>query len=317
MRGGFWLTSAAVVLTVVSLSACTSSDAGKDEPPSASPDRLQVATTFTVLADMVKEVGGEHVDVASITRPGAEIHGYEPTPSDIRNAANADLVIVNGLGLDDWFTAFTEASGAPHITATDGIEVIPIANGEYAGYANPHAWMAPSTGMRYVDNIATALSEADPAHSAEYRANADAYNQRLAELDQELVSKLAELPESQRSLVTCEGAFSYLARSANLQERYLWPVNAEKQSTPRRVADVIDYVRDNSVQAVFCESTVSPQSQQLVADEGGAQFGGTLYVDSLSDEAGPVPTYYRLLEHDVRTIVDGLRAGSDASQAPQ
>ena len=309
------MTSATVVLTVFSVSACTSSTAINDAPPSANSERLHVATTFTVLADMVKVVGGENVDVASITRPGAEIHGYEPTPSDIRNAATADLVIVNGLGLDDWFTAFTEASGAPHITATDGVEVIPIANGEYAGYANPHAWMAPRTGMRYIDNIATALSEADPEHSAEYRRNADAYNQRLAELDQELVSKLAELPESQRSLVTCEGAFSYLARSANLEERYLWPVNAEKQSTPRRVADVIDYVRDNSVQAVFCESTVSPQSQQLVADEGGAEFGGTLYVDSLSDEAGPVPTYYRLLEHDVRTIVDGLRTDAATPEA--
>ncbi|MFH5824445.1 metal ABC transporter substrate-binding protein [Georgenia sp. AZ-5] len=271
--------------------------------------RPLVLTTFTVLADMARNVAGEHVRVESITDVGAEIHGYEPTPADLTRAAGADLVLDNGLGLEAWFEQFIADVDAPHAVLSEGIDPLPIA-GE-AHLANPHAWMSPVAGQVYVENIAAALTRLDPAHAADYAANADAYAAELDALHAELVEELAELPPNQRVLVTCEGAFSYLARDAGLEEAYLWPVNSERQSTPRQVAAVIDRVRADDVPAVFCESTVSDEGQRQVAAETGARFGGVLFVDSLSEPDGPVPTYLDLLRHDARTIVAGLTGAEE------
>jgi manganese transport system substrate-binding protein len=285
------------------LVACTSSVRASSK---SAEDKPTVLTTFTVLADMARNVGGEHVRVESITKVGAEIHGYEPTASDLRRASGADLILDNGLGLEAWFQRFVEDVDAPHVVVSDGVRPVPIAEDAYAGRPNPHAWMSPTAGVQYVRNITRALVELDPAHAADYRRNAERYTARLRDLQEELVTALDRLPEDRRALVTCEGAFSYLARDAGLQEKYLWPVNAEQQATPQRLAAVVDFVRERRVAAVFCESTVSPETMLGVADTGRTRFGGTLYVDSLSGPDGPVPTYLDLLRHDVDTIVQGL-----------
>jgi manganese transport system substrate-binding protein len=268
-------------------------------------DRPLVLTTFTVLADMTRNVADDLVRVESITDVGAEIHGYEPTPANLTRAAGADLVLDNGLGLEAWFAQFITDVDAPHAVLTDGLDPVPIAGEDKL---NPHAWMSPVAGQTYVSNIARALSTLDPANADAYAANAEAYAAELDALHGELVDALAPLPPGNRVLVTCEGAFSYLARDVGLAEAYLWPVNSERQSTPRQVAAVIDRVRADEVPAVFCESTVNQDGQRQVAAETGAGFGGTLYVDSLSGPDGPVPTYLDLLRHDARTIVAGLTA---------
>jgi len=272
--------------------------------------RLQVLTTFTVLADMAREVGQEHVEVASLTKVGAEIHGYEPTPADLRRAAGADLVLDNGLGLEKWFEPFVARLDAPHATVSDGVDVIEIGSGAYDGRPNPHAWMSPVNGALYAHNIGAAFAAADPANAADYRANAADYAQRIEAVGRELAAAVDQVPAGSRALVTCEGAFSYLARDVGLEERFLWPVNADQQGTPQQVANVIDYVRDNDVPAVFCETTVSAAAQRQVAAETGATYAGTLYVDSLSRADGDVPTYLDLLAHDARVISDGLRGAS-------
>lgn len=290
-------------LLIVSLAtACGSSPAAQD----ADDDRPLVLTTFTVLADIARNVSGDLLRVESITKPGAEIHGYEPTPSDLRNAANAALILDNGLGLESWFEKFVAGVDAPHAVLTEGITPIPIREDAYAGRDNPHAWMSPRNAQVYVDNIAAAFADLDPANAGTYRANAETYKAELAAIEGELATELAALPRDQRALVTCEGAFSYLARDLDLKEGYLWAVNAEQQGTPQQVGALITFVRDNKVPAVFCESTVSSDSQQQVARETGARFAGTLYVDSLSEEGGPVPTYLELLRYDARTIIAGL-----------
>ncbi|WP_104435007.1 metal ABC transporter substrate-binding protein [Kineococcus xinjiangensis] len=292
--------------SALALGGCGGSGAG------AAPgdDRPVVLTTFTVLADMTRNVAGEHLRVESITKAGAEIHGYEPTPSDVRRAAEADLVLDNGLGLEAWFEQFVEEVEVPHAVVSEGVEDLPITEDAYAGLANPHAWMSPLNAEIYVANIAEALSELDPAHAEDYARNAEAYTAELRQVRDELVAELETLPENQRALVTCEGAFSYLARDAGLQEQYLWAVNAEQQATPQQVADVIEFVERNDVPAVFCESTVSDEPMRQVAESTGARFGGTLYVDSLSEEGGPVPTYLDLLRHDAETIVEGLKGSA-------
>ncbi|HOZ33010.1 MAG TPA: metal ABC transporter substrate-binding protein [Tabrizicola sp.] len=270
-------------------------------------DRLKVVTTFTVIADMARNVAGEGVKIVSVTKPGAEIHGYEPTPQDIVAASDADLILWNGLGLERWFEQFLGNLGdVPSVTLTDGIQPISILGGAYEGKPNPHAWMSLDNALVYVDNIAKSLSKADPDNAALYAANADRYKaQLLAEIGP-LKDRIASLPADRRWLVTCEGAFSYLARDLGLQELYLWPINADQQGTPRQVKAVIDGVRANEIPVVFCESTVSSDPAEQVARETGAAFGGVLYVDSLSAADGPVPTYLDLLRVTTETIAQGL-----------
>lgn len=297
----------ATALAIVSLAVIGS---GCVQPESSASGKPQVLTTFTVVADMVRNVAGNRVDVASITKPGAEIHGYEPTPSDIERAAGADVIFDNGFGLERWFEQFIERSEAEHVTLTDGVQSIPISgDSDYAGLPNPHAWMSVENAQIYIENIRKALTDLDPKGAEVYRRNAKRYAARLAEVGAYVEDKLAKLPQQHRALVTCEGAFSYLARDFGLAEAYLWPVNAEQEGTPLQIASVIDFVGARDVPTVFCESTVSDKAQQQVASESGAQFGGVLYVDSLSKPDGPVPTYEALLRRDAQTIVDGLTGG--------
>lgn len=269
--------------------------------------RPQVLTTFTVIADMAREVAGERVVVNSITKPGAEIHGYEPTPKDLRRAAGADLVFENGMNLERWFEQFIDKAGTNSVTLTEGVEQIPIEGAsEYAGKPNPHAWMSTQNAKIYVENIRKALTELDPEGATEFAENARRYNERIDAIARRVATELDMLPRSRRALVTCEGAFSYLTRDFEMAEQYLWPVNAEAEGTPQQIAESVEFVRDRDVPAVFCESTVSNKAQKQVAKESGSSFGGTLYVDSLSKQDGPVPTYLSLLQRNADTIVEGL-----------
>lgn len=290
------------LLLLAAVGAC----APAPSPALAAPadDRPVVLTTFTVLADLAANVAGEHARVESLTRPGVEIHGYEPTPGDVVRAAGADLVLDNGLGLETWFERFVAEADAPHVVVSTGIDPIEI-DGE-AGRLDPHAWMSPANAQEYVAAIAGALAALDPEHAAAYAANAAAFAAEIAAVHEEALAALADVPESRRVLVTCEGAFGYLARDLGLEDHSLWPLNGEAQVTPRRLAAVIDVVRSQGVPAVFCESTVSHATMRQVAAETGAVLAGTLHVDSLSGPDGPVPTYLDLLRHDVDTIVAGL-----------
>lgn len=265
-----------------------------------------VLTTFTVLADIAENVAGDHLQIESITKFGAEIHGYEPTPGDISKAAKADLILDNGMNLEAWFGQFVGGLDVPHAVVSDGVEPIDITEDEHAGKPNPHAWMSPLNVQVYVDNMASAFSTLDPENTNEYARNAAAYKEELQEVHDELVTELSHLPQSQRALVTCEGAFSYLAKDTDLTEKYIWAVNAEQQATPQQITSAIEFVTTNQVPAVFCESTVSDAPMQQVVEATDAKFGGTLYVDSLSGKDGPVPTYLELIRHDTQTIIDAL-----------
>ncbi|WP_338892771.1 metal ABC transporter substrate-binding protein [Rhodococcus sovatensis] len=296
----------AVMLVCVAASSGCARAVGEDDVGQIDESKPLVLTTFTVLADMARNVAGEHMTVQSITKAGAEIHGYEPTPGDLRTAEQADLILDNGLGLEAWFEKFVERVPAPHAVVSENVDPVFIRGDAYAGKTNPHAWMSPVVAETYVDNIAAAFVRLDPDHEVDYRANAENYKTRIRAVSAELKTDLDKLPPNQRALVSCEGAFSYLARDFDLQEMYLWPVNAEQEGTPKQVVAAIDFVEDNDVPAVFCESTVSDKAQLQVAEDTGALFGGKLFVDSLSEEGGPVPTYLDLLTYDARTITDAL-----------
>lgn len=270
-------------------------------------EKFKAVTTFTVLADMAQNVAGDAAEVVSITKPGAEIHGYEPTPQDIVRASDADLILWNGLNLELWFEQFLSNLGdIPSVTLTDGIDPISISAGSYEGKANPHAWMGLDNALIYVDNIATAFAEYDPENAGTYMANAETYKAEIRDTIGPLRDQISQVPADRRWLVTCEGAFSYLARDFGMQELYLWPMNADQTGTPQQVRNVIDGVRDNDIPVVFCESTVNTSPAQQVARETGAEYGGVLYVDSLTEADGEVPTYLDLLRVTSQTVADGL-----------
>ena len=280
-------------------------------------DTKKVLTTFTILADMAQAVAGEALAVESITRIGAEIHGYEPVPSDIAKAQSADLILYNGMDLERWFDQFLSGvEDVPTAVLTENIAPIPIAEGPYESKPNPHAWMSPQNALVYIENIRRAFVELDPENADIYNANAAAYSEQLQAIDRQLAAELSALPAKARSLVSCEGAFSYLAKDYGLKEIYIWPINAEQQSTPKQIKSVIDQVKANEVPAVFCESTVSDEAQKEIAKATGAQFGGSLYVDSLSTDSGPVPTFLDLLQYDADIIARGLIGSSANSKEP-
>ncbi|MCS4484843.1 metal ABC transporter substrate-binding protein [Gleimia sp. 6138-11-ORH1] len=294
--------TATVAACALALSACGQT-ADKTQPTAT--EKPKVLTTFTVLADMAQNVAGEHLDVQSITEPDAEIHDYQPTPADIKKAEGVKLILNNGMGLERWFEKFVANTEAKTAVLTEGITPIPIAEGEYEGKPNPHAWMSPTAAQTYVDNIVKAFSELDPEHKADYEKNGETYKAKLAAVDTKLKDAINQIPENQRALVTCEGAFSYLARDTGLTEKYLWAVNAEGALTPKRIADLEAFLKDNQVPSVFCESTVGDKMQPIV-ESTGVNFGGELYVDSLTGPDGDAPTFLDLLTFDAERIAKGL-----------
>lgn len=271
-------------------------------------EKFKAVTTFTVIADIAQNVAGDAATVESITKPGAEIHNYQPTPGDLIKAQDAKLVLWNGLGLELWFEKFfSRLKDVPSAVVSDGVEPIDISEGPYSGKPNPHAWMSPNAALIYVDNIRDAFVKNDPANADIYKANAEIYKAKIKATIDPIRAELTAIPEDKRWLVSSEGAFSYLARDFGLKELYLWPINADQQGTPQQVRKVIDAVRENGITAVFSESTVSPAPAKQVARETSAKYAGVLYVDSLSDPDGPVPTYIDLLKVTSSTIAQGLK----------
>lgn len=307
------LLGSAALCSAMFLSACgqTQNETGNDKPV--------VLTTFTILQDIAEQVGGDRVEVRSITPPGAEIHEYDPTPSDIRDASEADLVIQNGMGLEDWFDQFIQHADAPSVTVTDDVDPLPVTllsghpDAEEDGDMppNPHAWMSPTHGQQYVAAIEAALSELSPEHAGYFEANAQDYTEQLEQLHLEAVEMFDDLGDTGH-LVTCEGAFSYLTQEYDLGEHYLWPLNAENEGTASQAQAQIRYVEEHNVPTVFCESTVNDSAQQQVVAATDATLGEPLYVDSLTDDDGPVPTYLELLEYDLRIIAEGLAQDAES-----
>ena len=291
-----------LAFNVLCLTACVNKNTYKPNN-----EKPYVLTTFTILADLARNVAGERLKVESITKPGAEIHSYKFTPSDIVKTKGAKLILENGLGLESWISKFMmSTAGIPNVKLTEGMTPILIDGDLYAGRPNPHAWMSPKRAMNYVDKIVDAFIKIDPNGVLEYRDNASTYKAKLESLDKELRDSLSSISKERRFLVSCEGAFSYLANDYGMKEGYLWPVNAESQVTPKRMVDLIKLIKENDIPTIFCESTVSSKAQMEVAKSSGAVFGGTFYVDSLSEPDGPAPTYIKLLKHNIGLITEGL-----------
>ena len=277
--------------------------------PAAAADKFKAVTTFTVIADMAQNVAGDAAIVESITKPGAEIHNYQPTPGDILQGAGRRPHPLERPQSRTLVRAVLPESRATcrGVVVSDGIEPMGIGEGPYTGKPNPHAWMSPTNALIYVDNIRDAFVAARSGQCRRpTRPMPRPTRQKITATIAPIRAALAAIPEERRWLVTSEGAFSYLARDFGLKELYLWPINADQQGTPQQVRKVIDAVREHDIPVVFCESTVSAKPAEQVARETGVEYGGVLYVDSLSEADGPVPTYLDLLRVTSETIAKGL-----------
>ena len=275
--------------------------------PAAETDKFKVITTFTVIADIARNIAGDAAIVESITKPDAEIHNYQVTPGDIRRTYGSDLILYNGLNLELWFEKFFKNfNSIPSVVVTDNIKPLGISEGPYSGKPNPHAWMSTKNALIYIENIRKAFVQYDKENAETYNKNAAIYATKIIALDEPFREKIESLTIENRWLVTSEGAFSYLAEDYGLKEAFLWPINADGQGTPQQVRKVIDLVRKNRIPAIFSESTVSSKPAKQVARETGARYGGVLYVDSLTSEDGKVPSYIDLLKVTLQTIVEAL-----------
>ena len=271
-------------------------------------EKIRLVTTFTIIADIAKNVAGDRAIVESITKPGVEIHNYKPTPKDVLRARKADIILWNGLNLEQWFSRFfSNVDNTPSVVISNGIKPISIFEGEYTGKPNPHAWMSTKNALVYVDNIYNALADIDPKNKEYYANNANKYSEEILKIQSKIKKKLKFIEPSKRFLVTSEGAFSYLAEDLNMQEIYLWPMNSDRQGSPQQIRKVIDTVLKNDIPVVFSESTVSDKPAKQVASETNAIYGGILFVDSLSEKDGIVPSYLDLLDVTTDRIVNGFK----------
>ena len=265
-----------------------------------------ILASFTVLADIIENVAKDEFIVRSITKPGEEVHGYQPTPSDLIKASEAFVFVDNGFGFELWAEKFISNFQFKRITISDDLDPIFIKEDFYKGKPNPHAWISPKRGMLYVDIVVESLSELRPFKKELFEKNGKIYKNKIAKIDDDFSLFINNLDKDKLYLVSCEGAFSYLTKDYGLKEVYLWPVNAESQITPKRMARTISLVKNKNVPAVFCESTVSNEAQMVVVNETGAKFGGNLYVDSLSNDNGPASSYLGMLRYNFNLIKVGL-----------
>lgn len=271
---------------------------------------LNVVATFSILGDFAKNIGGERVSVTTLVGPNSDTHVYTPTPSDAKKIADAKLVIVNGLGLEGWLSRLVKSSGSKAMTivATKGVATRKIEDGHDhgPGDADPHAWQSVVNAKTYVTNIRDALTTADPAGADAYKANAVAYLAKLDVLDREIRETVSKIPPQRRSMISTHDAFGYFAAAYGIKFIAPQGVSTESEPSARDIAAIITQIKKQKIPAVFLENVSDPRLMRRIAAETGANIGGTLYSDSLTDEKGPAPTYIDMVRHNIKALTSAL-----------
>ncbi len=270
---------------------------------------LKVVASFTILADMVRQVGGDNVAVVSLVGPDGDAHAFEPTPADARAVAGADLLVINGLGFEGWLDRLGTAAGFRGRTVVASAGVAALTRSEDGRTVpDPHAWQDLAQGRIYVANIAAGLAEADPAHAAAYREGAERYSARLAALDGWVRTQIATVPPAKRLAITSHDAFGYFGRAYGVA--FLAPegIDTESEVPARALGRLVTQIRRTGIRAIFLENMADPRLVRQLADETGAKVGGTLYVDALSPPDGPAPTYTAMFRHNVPDLVAAMQA---------
>lgn len=270
------------------------------------PDRLQAAATTTMITDLVREIGGEHVEVSGIMKPGGDPHLYQPTPADAQLVARSQIVFVNGLHLEGWIDRLVENAGGerPVVVVSKGIEA--QADPFKKGYPDPHIWFNVGHWVTAAENVRDGLIKADPAHQAAYEKEAARYIRELRTLDQWVKAEVNRLPENRRHLITSHDAFNYFGKAYGFQVKGVQGISTESEAGARDVAEIVDHIRRHRIPAIFVETSVNPQLIEQISRETGAKIGGTLYSDSLGPQDSPASTYVGMVKENVRMIVEAL-----------
>ncbi len=271
--------------------------------PARAQDRLNVVASFSIVADFVRNVGGDRINVVTLVGPDGDAHVYEPTPADAKKIAAAKLVFVNGLGLEGWLRRLVQAAGgkAAVVTVTSGIAPLKL-----GADADPHAWQSVANAKIYVANIRDALAAADPADADAFRANTDAYLAKLDTLDREVRDAVARIPQGRRKVISTHRAFGYFAAAYGVEFIAPLGVSTESEASARDIAGIITQVRNAKIPAIFLENISDPRLIRRIADETGAKVGGTLYSDSLTAEKGDAPTYIDMVRHNIKALTSAL-----------
>jgi ABC-type Zn uptake system ZnuABC Zn-binding protein ZnuA len=277
--------------------------------------KLQVVTTYSILYDMVKQVGGDKVDIHSMVPVGANPHEYDPLPEDVMKIADADIVFYNGLNLETgnaWFQNLLTTVGkhtpdAPVYKVSNGVQPIYLETKGLEKEPDPHAWMNIENGIKYVENIKLALIKEDPKNKATYTANANNYVQLLQTLHHEAKQKIQQIPKERRYLISSEGAFKYFGKAYDIHTSYIWEINAENQGTPSQIQAVVDLIKKANIPALFVETSVDKRSMQTVSNETNVPIAGMIFTDSIDSAGKPADTYYKMMKWNIDTISNGLQ----------
>jgi zinc/manganese transport system substrate-binding protein len=288
MRRLFWLTCLALFAAAF---------------PANAQNRLNVVASFSILGDLVRNVGGDRVNVTTLVGPDSDPHVYEPTPSDAKKIADAKLVFVNGFGLEGWLPRLVQSAGgrASIVTVTTGIAPLKLGSN-----ADPHAWQSPLNAKTYVDNIRDALIAADPGDAQVFRDNADAYLVKLDALDRHVREAIAQIPDGRRKVISTHRAFGYFAGAYGVEFIAPVGVSTESEASARDIAGIITQIRAAKIPAVFLENISDPRLIRRISAETGVRVGGTLYSDSLTAEKGDSPTYIDMVRHNIKTLTSAL-----------
>jgi zinc/manganese transport system substrate-binding protein len=311
--------------------------------PAFAQDRLNVIATFSILGDIVQNVGGDRVEVTTLVGPDGDAHVFQPAPADAQAVAGADVIVANGLGFEGWMDRLVEASATTAVIITASEGVTPIAFGEEGhdhehaegeehdhdhaegeahdhdhaeeeaghdghdhGAEDPHAWQSVTNVALYVGNIERGLAAADPEGAETYAVNAAAYLAELDALDAEIKAAVAALPEDRRTVVTSHDAFGYFAAAYGLSFVAPQGVSTEAEASAQDVAGLITQIRDAGIAAVFVENIADPRLLEQIAAETGAKIGGTLFSDALSGPEGPAGTYLTMMRHNLGQLTAAL-----------
>jgi len=278
--------------------------------PAAAKEKLKVTASFSILGDLVKNVGGERVEVGTLVGPNGNSHVYEPSPADSKRLADAAVVFVNGLGFEGWLDRLVKASGtkAPVVVVSTGVK--PLQRADAAdhdhGRIDPHAWQSVSNVKIYVANIRDALSKADPAGKSAYTANAAAYLTKLDALEKEVKDTVTKIPADRRGVITSHKAFGYFQDAYGITFTAAQGMSTEAEPSAKDLAAIIALVRKEKISAVFLENVTDERLIKQIASETRAKIGGTLYSDALTDANGPAPSYIDLIRHNVRELAAAL-----------
>jgi zinc/manganese transport system substrate-binding protein len=276
--------------------------------PAAGQEKVRVVATFSILADLAKNVGGDRVGVAPLVGPDGDVHAYTPSPADAKRLADANAVVLNGLGLEGWMERLVKASGtkAAMVVASTGVKPRQMDEDDGRPHTDPHAWQSVANAKIYVANIRDALGKADPAGKSAYEANASSYLARLDALEHEITQSLAAIPAERRKIITTHDAFGYFGAAYRVQFIAPQGVSTETEVSARDVARIIRQIKTQKIPAVFMENISDPRLMQRIAKESGAKVGGKLYSDALSPAGGAAATYIDMMKNNLREFLGAL-----------